>query len=425
MVPPRRRLFAMLGAGVLAAGAAGLTAVAPGAQAAPVEHEVSCRPPLAGGPDFTWKPRIELTVSAPKQGTYKVGEEVTVTWHWATPPRNPWTWTDAFADTETPNATVKLSNAQVGDIQLTGPAKHPKVGGSQPLPVADMTGRFTIAAEGRIDLAPGAYVLKQTFIRDSPCTPVHPDRLPVSASLQVGTTQTPGQSAGGGSAGAGPVGGGSAGTGSTPGTSTTPPPGGATTDPTAGSVGAVGDPTLGGVGATPGPSTGAGSPPPSAPPLPPPPAAQVPQTPVDTVAGPLFMRQDSAGVTMPQFQPSDGTQQLEGRLNPVSILDRRGSTLGWTLTAQASDFVGQGGEIVPAQRLTWIPACTTVEGPPATVGTGVPGTVGGSAEVLCRQNPSTGAVTGGAFEANALLNLSLPGGSRSDTYTGNLTLSLS
>ncbi|MET7300819.1 hypothetical protein [Embleya sp. NPDC005575] len=415
MVPPRRRLFAILGAGVLAAGAAGLTAVAPGAQAAPVEHEVSCQPPVWGGPDFTWKPRIELSVSAPKQGTYKVGEEVTVTWHWATPPRNPWTWIDVPANAETPNATVKLSNAQVGDIALTGPAKHPSVGGSQPLPVADMTGRFTIATEGRIDLAPGAYVLKQVAIRDSPCTPVHPDRLPVSASIQVGMTQTPGQSAGGGSAG-------SSGNGATPGTPSAPPSGGATTDPTAGTVG---DPTLGGAGATPGPTTAATAPPPSAPPLPPPPAGQVPQTPVDAVAGPLFMRQNSAGVTMPQFQPSGDAQQLEGRLNPVSILDRRGSTLGWTLTAQASDFVGQGGEIVPAQRLTWIPACTTVEGPPATVGTGVPGTVGGSAEVLCRQNPSTGAVTGGAFEANALLNLSLPGGSRSDTYTGNLTLSLS
>ncbi|MFI1384983.1 hypothetical protein [Embleya sp. NPDC020886] len=415
MVPPRRRLFAMLGAGVLAAGAAGLTAVAPGAQAAPVEHEVSCRPPALGGPDFTWKPKVELSVSAPKQGTYKVGEEVTVTWHWAAPPRNPWTWTDVIPNTETPSATVKLSNGQVGDITLTGPAKHPSVGGAQPLPVADMTGRFTIAAEGRIDLAPGAYVLKQTAIQESPCTPVRPDRLPVSASIQIGTTQTPGQSAGGGTAAGGSSGGG------TP----SAPPSGATTDPTAGTAGTVGDPTLGGVGATPGPSAGATTPPPSAPPLPPPLTGQVPQTPADTVAGPLFMRQNSAGVTMPQFQPSGDAQQLEGRLNPVSILDRRGSTLGWTLTAQASDFVGQGGEIVPARQLTWIPACTTVEGPPAAVGTGVPGTVGGSAEVLCRQNPSTGAVTGGAFEANALLNLSLPGGSRSDAYTGNLTLSLS
>ncbi|MGW1993193.1 hypothetical protein [Embleya sp. NPDC001921] len=425
MVPPRRRLFAMLGTGVLVAGAAGLTAVAPAARAAPVEHEVSCRPPLLGGPDFTWKPRIELSVSPPKQGTYKVGEEVTVTWHWATPPRNPWTWTGVLPDVETPTATVKLSNAQVGDIALTGPAKHPGAGGSQPLPVADLTGRFTIATEGRIDLAPGAYVLKQFAIRDSPCTPVHPDRLPVSASIQVGLSQTPGPSTGGGSGNGGSSGTGSGGnTGTNPGgTPTTAPPTGGTAAPTAGTVG---DPTLGGAGTTPGPTTGGTvpPPPPSVPALPPA-AAQVPRTPVNAVAGPLFMRQDQAGVTMPQFQPTGDAQRLEGRLNPVSIEDRRGSTLGWTLTAQVSDFVGQGGEIVPAQRLAWIPACTTVEGPPATVGTGIPGTVGGSAEVLCRQNPSTGAVTGGAFEANALLSLSLPNGARSDTYTGNLTLSLS
>ncbi|WP_406296830.1 WxL domain-containing protein [Embleya sp. NBC_00888] len=414
----------LLGAGVLVAGAAGLTAVAPPAQATAVEHEVSCRPPLLGGPDFVWKPKVELSVSPPKQGTYKVGEEVTVTWHWVGPPRNPWTWTGVLPDVETPNATVKLSNAQVGDISLTGPAKHPGVGGAQPLPVADLTGRFTIATEGRIDFAPGAYVLKQTAIRDSPCTPVHPDRLPVSASIQVGITQTPGPGGNGGSSNGGSGNGGASGNaGGTTGTPSAPPPSGATANPTAGTVG---DPTLGGAGATPDPLGGTGTTPPSStPPLPPPPTGQVPQTPVNTVAGPLFMRQDSAGVTMPQFQPNGDAQQLEGRLNPVSILDRRGSTLGWTLTAQSSDFVGQAGEIIPATRLSWIPACITVEGPPATVGTGVPGTIGGSAEVLCRQNPSAGAVTGGAFEANALLNLSLPGGSRSDTYTGNLTLSLS
>ncbi|MGW9209888.1 hypothetical protein ACWGR4_23235 [Embleya sp. NPDC055664] len=422
MVPPRRRLFAIPAAVVLVAGAAGLTAVAPAAQAAPVEHEVSCRPPLAGGPVFTWKPKVELSVSPPKQDTYKVGEEVTVTWHWVTPPRNPWTWTGILPDVETPKATIRLSNAQVGDIELTGPARHPGAGAAQPLPVADLTGKFTLATEGRIDLAPGAYVLQQFLIQDSPCTPVHPDRLPVSTSVQVGTRPTSGPGTGGpgGAGGSGnPSAGGSAGSGGTP---SAPPTSGAPTGPTAG---AIGDPTLGGAGATPGAGIpGAGTtPPPGVPPLPP--AGQVPQTPADAVAGPLFMRQNSAGVTMPEFRPGDTTQELEGRLNPVTIQDRRGSTLGWTLTAQSSDFIGQGGEVVPARRLTWIPACTTVEGPPAAVGTGVPGTVGGDAEVLCRQNPSTGAVTGGAFEANALLSLSLPGGTRSEAYTGNLTLSLS
>ncbi|MYW02121.1 hypothetical protein GT354_28375, partial [Streptomyces sp. SID3343] len=165
--------------------------------------------------------------------------------------------------------------------------------------------------------------------------------------------------------------------------------------------------------------------PPGAPPAQLPPAPPESSSPIDPLAGPLFMRQEHAGVTMPQFQPAADPQRLNGRLNPITIQDHRGSTLGWTLTGQLSDFVGDGGEIVPARRLSWTPTCATLEGPQGTVGSGLPGPVGGGAELLCRQNPSAGGGTTGSFEAGAGLSLDLPGGSRSDGYTGNLTLSLS
>jgi hypothetical protein len=407
-----------------------------------VEHEVSCTPPPGAGGDFTWKPRIELSVSPPKQDTYKVGEEVTVTWHWVAPPRNPWNWVGIGPNTETPTGTVKLSNAQVGDVAMAGPDQHDGAGAAQPLPVADMTGRFTVAAEGRIDLAPGGYELKQFWIASSPCKPIHPDRLPVSTSMRIGTAPTPG---GGTTSGANA----GASTGGSPSTGGA----GGTTGGTTGGAGSNGSATG---GATPPPATSGGGTPPPTPPTGGTPPAGTPSAPAttppsgsptpgastppgalpaqlpaaapgstDPVAGPLFMRQEHTGVTMPPFEPAAGPQRLDGRLNPITIQDHRGGTLGWTLTGQLSDFVGDGGEIVPARRLTWTPTCATLEGPQGTVGSGLPGPVGGGAELLCRQNPSAGGSTAGSFEAGAGLSLALPGGSRSEVYTGNLTLSLS
>ncbi|MYW03645.1 hypothetical protein GT354_36285, partial [Streptomyces sp. SID3343] len=250
MAPPRRRLLAISAAGVLVAGAAGLTAVAPAAHAESVEHEVRCAPPPGAGGDFTWKSRIELSVSPPKQDTYKVGEEVTVTWHWVAPPRNPWQWVGIAANTETPTGTVKLSNAQVGDVAMTGPDKHAGAGAGQPLPVADMTGRFTIAAEGRVDLAPGGYELTQFWIPSSPCKPTRPDRLPVSTGIRIGNAPTPGGDSTGGTNG-GATSGGSATAGGTGGTTT-----GSTPGPTSPATGRP----------TPSPATSGGGSSPSAPP---------------------------------------------------------------------------------------------------------------------------------------------------------------
>jgi hypothetical protein len=428
MAPPRRRLSAIVGAGVLVAAAAGLTAVAPAAQADAVEYEVSCQPPPAGGRTFTWKPKVELSVSAPKQDTYKVGEEVTVTWHWVAPPRNPWAIWPILPNVESPSGTVRLSGAQVGDLTVAGPAKHPGADGAKPLAVSDMTGRFTIAAEGRIDLALGGYELRQPAIAVSGCVPVQPDRLPVAAGITIGAPVKPGE----GSTSA-PGGGGSI-PGSTPKTPTststparTPIPGGSSAPP----IDPTTNPTAGADSSPGAPSTASSTPSisgtPAVPPVPPAstPPTTVQAPPADAPAGSLFMQQNEAGATMSGFTPATAAQRLEGQLHPVSIKDGRGSNLGWTLTGQASDFVGQGGEVVPAQRLTWQPACAIVDGPPAAVRSGLPGSIGGDAAVLCRQDPSSGDATGGAFQANAALSLELPGGGRSDTYTGNLTLSLS
>jgi len=413
----------MSAAGVITAGALGLAVLAPAAHANPVEHEVGCTPPPAGGPAFTWTPRVELSVSPPGQGTYKVGEEVTVTWHWVTPPRNPWTYTGILADQETPTGTVRLSTAQIGDVAVSGPARHPGAGAAKPLAVSDMTGRFTIAAEGRIDLAPGGYRLDQPVIAPSPCRPTNPQHLPVSASITVGLAQVPGEPSPGGSPDTGGATGdpgtgdgtGTAGPTAPPGASTPPP---STLPPTAvpGTVAPSASVT------SPAPSTPAGS----MPPLPQPIGQLPPLTPVSAPnAGQLSMRQERAGVTMPGFESGSAAQNLDGRLNPVSVQDHRGSTLGWTLTAQVTDFVGTSGDVVPGRRLTWSPSCTALEGAPGGVDSGPPGPFDSGPEVLCRQDASGGAVTGGVFEASAALRLALPDGRRSQGYTGNITLSLS
>ncbi|NUP30817.1 MAG: hypothetical protein HOU01_03760, partial [Streptomycetaceae bacterium] len=221
-----RRTGIPVALGIVVAAAFG--PAAPPAHAAAVSTTVECDPPAGHGGKFTWQPQIELSV-APQKAAYAVGDKVTVTWHWKTPPRNPSSWLLMGKDLVKPNGTVKLTGAQTGDVALTGPQQNPATWGAQPLAVADMTGALTVSKAGKIDLAPAGYVLENKWMGPAtPCVPTAP--APVALSLQVadalpgtpGGTPTPGQSP-------------------TPGASSTP---GATGSPGAtGTPGATGGPT--------------------------------------------------------------------------------------------------------------------------------------------------------------------------------------
>jgi len=123
-------------------------------------------------------------------------------------------------------------------------------------------------------------------------------------------------------------------------------------------------------------------------------------------------------------------QFVSGALNSSNVSDGRGSSAGWALTGQVSDFAGPNG-IILADNLGWTPAATAapttlavlpgsagqvIPGQPATPGAGL-----GTARTLCLAAPGHSA---GTFKCDAGLTLGLPGSSRIGDYTGLLTLTL-
>ncbi|WP_436777236.1 hypothetical protein [Yinghuangia sp. YIM S09857] len=421
-----RRTGLLLALGVVAA-AAGFGTGTPPAQAAAVTHAVECDPTFANGLKFTWNPQIELAV-APLKPTYAVGDEVTVTWSWKTPPRNPSSWVLIAKDTAEPSGVVKLSGSQTGEVKVAGPKKNPTTGGGQPLPVEAMTGKFTVDREGRIDLTPGAYAIDTLLWGPPvPCTPT--GTTPVSTSIQSGTPSTPGPQptddpgTPGGPGTTPPTTGqpGTPGATGTPGVTGAPgTPGGPTGSPgTTTPPAASGGPSTGSVGGQ-SPAPGDGSPSDAPAPGDAPPAAGGPPPP-----GPLFMKADQQAVVMGDLLPGSGPRQVTGQLHPLQVVDQRGSTLGWTLTGQIGDFVAPDGSLIPASGFAWTPNCLATGTTSSAVSNGLPGDAADSPELLCRQNPSMGEVTGGEFQVDAALTLGVTvPTTEAAPYTAELTLSL-
>jgi hypothetical protein len=122
----------------------------------------------------------------------------------------------------------------------------------------------------------------------------------------------------------------------------------------------------------------------------------------------------------------NGTAQTATADLPViNVTDYRGSTFGWDLTAEVTDFTGVPGGAIPADSLTWTPACVAHTGATNLV-TATAGAAGEkvNAGTLCR-GPENTAGTGGSFDASAELALAVPGLQLAGTYTATLTITLS
>jgi hypothetical protein len=122
----------------------------------------------------------------------------------------------------------------------------------------------------------------------------------------------------------------------------------------------------------------------------------------------------------------NGTPQTAtAGLPAINVTDYRGSTFGWDLTAEVTDFAGVPGGTIPADALTWTPACVAHAGATNLV-TATPGSAGEkvNAGTLCK-GPENTAGTGGSFDASAELALAVPGLQRAGTYTATLTITLS
>ncbi|WP_436791016.1 hypothetical protein [Yinghuangia sp. YIM S10712] len=431
-----RRSALLAGLGLVAV-AAGFGTGSPSAGAAVVTNTMQCVPPPLNGPAFTWQPQVELTV-APVKEAYAVGDVVTVTWNWKTPPRNPSSWVFWGENIAQPSGVVRLTGAQTGDVAVTGPKQNPAAWGSAPLHVAAMTGTFTVERDGRIDLAPGAYAIDSWLIGDaSVCTPTGTPA--VSTGITVGKPSVPGPgNPTGGPGGGTSSGGASGGTLPAPGTPTTsgPPgtPGGpnppvASGGPQAPAAGTPGAPTtpVSGLPGTPAPTDPAAQP--AGPPVPGTPeaipAALPPASNSPAPRGPLFMTPSQEGVVLGDLAPGSGAGHVTGELKPLTVTDDRGSTLGWTLTGQIGDFVAPDGSAIPGSAFRWTPGCTAAGTGSSAVSGGLPGTARATPELLCRQNPSLGEVTGGEFRVDASVEISLPAPTTGpQPYTAQLTLTL-
>jgi X-Pro dipeptidyl-peptidase len=123
-------------------------------------------------------------------------------------------------------------------------------------------------------------------------------------------------------------------------------------------------------------------------------------------------------------------QVTTGALHPIQIADSRGTSAGWDLTGQVSDFTSGTGTIL-ADNLGWTPAAETYAGtlPTAPAESSLvtagdkatPGKGLGTAKKLCA---AASGHSSGSFTCSGGLDLGIPGASRVGTYTGILTLTL-
>ncbi|MEV6743781.1 hypothetical protein AB0N21_05165 [Streptomyces sp. NPDC051080] len=142
-------------------------------------------------------------------------------------------------------------------------------------------------------------------------------------------------------------------------------------------------------------------------------------------AGTLSMVQDGDTVDFGTTVLGTGSGVQRSRLNRVEVEDGRGVNSGWSLTATLSGFTGSGGGTIPADAVRWTPRCTAQNGSVGAPVAGSPAALGSEAASLCRMDPDgSRPFTGGRFDADADLTLTVPGFTPPGDYSATLTLTL-
>lgn len=142
-------------------------------------------------------------------------------------------------------------------------------------------------------------------------------------------------------------------------------------------------------------------------------------------AGTLAMTQagDTVDFGTTVLGTDSGAQRA--RLNRVEVEDARGVNSGWSLTATLTGFRSADGNTIPADAVRWTPACAAKDGSVGTPVAGSPAALGSGAASLCRMNPDgSRPFTGGKFDADADLTLTVPEFTRPGDYSATLTLTL-
>ncbi|GAA0439852.1 hypothetical protein Aca07nite_48400 [Actinoplanes capillaceus] len=124
-------------------------------------------------------------------------------------------------------------------------------------------------------------------------------------------------------------------------------------------------------------------------------------------------------------------QTATGNLNAVTVSDLRGTSAGWDLVGQVTEFTAAGGAVIPAANLGWTPSAqvatsglVAANGAKNAVTAGAPVAPGaglGSSRTLC--SAETGSSLGSAT-CGAALNLGIPESSAAGEYSAVLTLTL-
>lgn len=142
-------------------------------------------------------------------------------------------------------------------------------------------------------------------------------------------------------------------------------------------------------------------------------------------AGTLSMVQDGDTVDFGTTVLGTGSGVQRSRLNRVEVEDGRGVNSGWSLTATLSGFTSSGGGTIPADAVRWTPRCTAQNGSVGAPVAGSPAALGSGAASLCRMDPDgSRPFTGGRFDADADLTLTVPGFTPPGDYSATLTLTL-
>ncbi|GAA2735868.1 WxL domain-containing protein [Actinocorallia aurantiaca] len=112
-----------------------------------------------------------------------------------------------------------------------------------------------------------------------------------------------------------------------------------------------------------------------------------------------------------------------GALNTATVTDTRGTDAGWSLVGQVGDFTSTEGRTIPGSNLSWTPsAASTGDG---SQGQATPGQAVTGLDQARTLGSAEGGLSGGIFDLGAALDLKIPAGASTGTYTGTLTLTLS
>lgn len=142
-------------------------------------------------------------------------------------------------------------------------------------------------------------------------------------------------------------------------------------------------------------------------------------------AGTLSMTQDGDTVDFGETVLGTDSGVQRAHLNRVEVQDARGVNSGWSLTATLTGFTSADGSTIPAGAVRWAPACTAQDGSVGAPVAGSPTVLGSEAASLCRMNPDgSRPFTGGKFDAEAGLALTVPEFTRPGDYSATLTLTL-